>query len=71
MSVTQRIQLPDRFSNHLIKMPESGMGYQLVKVFLKGGKILHNLKVLNSSILLVEKGESVHKEDIENIEIEA
>ncbi len=50
-------------------MPETGMGYQLVKVILKNGKILNNYKVLNSSLLLLEKDETLTKDDIAIVEV--
>lgn len=52
-----RLQLPEKFIRQLIEAPESGMGYQLVKVVLKNGKVLRKHKVLNSSLLLLEPGE--------------
>jgi hypothetical protein len=45
------IQLPNKHTTFLANLPETGMGYQLVKVILKNGKILNNYKVLNSSLL--------------------
>ena len=68
--MTQRIDLPDKFVNFLITLPENGMGYQLVKVFLKKGNVLHNLKVINSSMLIVEQNIKLKKGDIEKIELE-
>jgi hypothetical protein len=63
-------KLPHKWTELLINLPESGMGYQLVKVFLKSGKILNRQKVLNSSILLVEPQEKISVEEIEKIELE-
>lgn len=34
------IKLPESFINKLINLPESGMGYQIVKVILMSGKVL-------------------------------
>ena len=68
--ITKRIELPEKFVNLLITLPENGMGYQLVKVFLKKGNILHNLKVINSSMLIVEQNVKLNKGDIEKIELE-
>ncbi len=64
------IQLPNRWTSLLANLPETGMGYQLVKVILKNGKVLNNYKVLNSSLLLLEKDENLTKEDIAVVEIE-
>ena len=54
-----KIKIPDKFINQLVKLPENGMGYHLVKVFLSNGKLLRKHKVLNSSLLIVEQGEII------------
>jgi len=64
------IQLPDKWINFLINLPETGMGYQLVRVILKNGKVLRNHKVLNGSLLLLEKNEHLAKDDIVMVEAE-
>jgi hypothetical protein len=67
---TKSIKLPDNFINILVDLPESGMGYQIVKVILRSGKILHSHKVLNSEFLMLEENEIIHVKDIEKIELE-
>ena len=62
------LQLPEYIIQQLIKIPETGMGYQLVKVILKNGKVLHNYKVFNSSLLQLQNGESLCTNDIVAIE---
>ena len=47
------LKLSGRFINTLLNLPENGMGYQIVKVILKSGKILHQHKVLNSELLML------------------
>ncbi len=64
------LQLPIRFTRQLIKLPETGMGYQLVKIFLKNGLILNNHKVLNSSLLILENDEKFENEEIVSIEMQ-
>lgn len=64
------LKLPDNFINILVNLPESGMGYQIVKVILRSGKVLHKQKVLNSEILLLEENELIQARDIANIELE-
>lgn len=54
----------------MIKLPENGMGYQLVKVFLCNGKVLRKHKVLNSSLLILEDDEKISSFQIEKIELE-
>jgi len=68
---TRTLKLPDSFINTLINLPESGMGYQIVKVILKSGKILHQHKVLNSELLMLEENENITEKDIEKIELES
>ena len=65
------LKLPDSFINILVELPESGMGYQIVKVLLRSGKILHRHKVINSEILMLEDNEPIKASDIVNIELES
>jgi hypothetical protein len=65
-----KFKIPEKFVHQLVKLPESGMGYQLVKIFLSDGKILRKRKVLNSSILILEADENINSSEIENIELE-
>lgn len=67
---TKTIKLTENWVNYLVNIPESGMAYQIVRIFLKGGKILKKHKVLNSSILLLEEGEKIEMNEIEKIELE-
>lgn len=46
------------------------MGYQIVKVILKSGKILRQQKVLNSEYLMMEENENITIKDIEKIELD-
>ncbi len=64
------LNLPIEFINALANLPENGMGYQIVKVILKSGKILHNHKVINSEILMLEENEAISIKDIHKIELE-
>lgn len=65
------IKLPESFINKLINLPESGMGYQIVKVILRNGKVLKKQKVLNSEVLMLDENELVQAKDIANIELES
>jgi hypothetical protein len=65
-----KFKIPEKFVHQLVKLPESGMGYQLVKVFLSDGKILRKRKVLNSSILILEPDENINSSEIEKIELD-
>ena len=68
---TRTLKLPDTFINILINLPENGMGYQIVKVILKSGKVLHQHKVLNSELLMLEENENITIKDIDKIELES
>jgi hypothetical protein len=67
---TNSITLPENIVKYLLHLPENGMGYQLVKVFLKNGKILRKHKVINSSILIVEEKEDINLSQIVKLEPE-
>lgn len=67
---TRTLKLSDSFINILVNLPESGMGYQIVKVILRSGKVLHQHKVLNSELLMLEENELIQARDIANIELE-
>jgi hypothetical protein len=67
---TRTIKLNDRFINILVNLPETGMGYQIVKVILKSGEILRKHKVINSELLMLEDNENITVNDIERIELE-
>lgn len=68
---TRTLKLTDSFINILVNLPENGMGYQLVKVILKSGKVLHKHKVLNSELLMLEENENINIIDIDKIELES
>ena len=68
---TRTLKLSDSFINILVNLPENGMGYQIVKVILKSGKVLHQHKVINSSLLMLEENENITEKDIEKIELES
>jgi hypothetical protein len=54
----------------LINLPERGMGYQMVRVILKSGKVLYRHKVLNSELLMLDENENIAVKDIDKIELE-
>ena len=47
------------------------MGYQIVKVILRNGKILKKHKVFNSELLMLEENELIRAIDIANVELES
>jgi hypothetical protein len=64
------LKLPENLINTLMNLPESGMGYQIVKVFLKSGKVLNHKKVLNSELLMLEENEDLSVNEIGKIELD-
>ena len=68
--VARELKLSDSFINILVNLPESGMGYQIVKVILKSGQVLYQHKVFNSEILMLEENENIIIKDIEKIELD-
>jgi hypothetical protein len=67
---TRTLKLSEYFINTLVNLPESGMGYQIVKVILKSGKVLYHSKVLNSEVLMLNENEDISINDIAKIELE-
>ena len=68
---TRTLKLSDSLINIIVNLPENGMGYQMVKVILKSGKVLCQHKVLNSELLMLEDNENIAVKDIEKIELES
>ena len=64
-----KLNLEKRYIDLLSSLPEQGMGYQIVDITLKNGKILKERIVLNSTFLKLNDNESIKNEDIEKIEI--
>ncbi len=62
--------MPDRLVSMLRSLPETGMGYQLVKLVLNNGGVIRHHKVLNAEHLLLEDGEDINASDIAGIELE-
>ncbi len=67
---SKTLKLTDNFINILINLPETGMGYQLVKVVLKNGTVLRKHKVLNAELLMLDDKDMFNVTDILKIEIE-
>lgn len=64
------VKLSSKWSDKLIALPESGMGYQRVNIKLKSGKLISELNVHNAEELTIpENVEPFNEEDIIDIEI--
>lgn len=65
----KKVQLTDDQINYLSELPEQGMGYQIVDIFLTNGKILKKRVVVNSTYLKLENNENITPADITKIEL--
>ncbi len=63
------VKLLDEQIKILEDLPESGMGYQIVNITLKNGRILKDRIVLNSTNLKVDKNEEISPKDIASINL--
>ena len=66
---TNTIELPERFSQQLALLPESGRFLHKVKVTLASGEVLLNRIVFNSTVLHLEEDENITSEEIAHIEL--
>lgn len=63
-----KIRLTQEQMDQLSKLPESGMGYQIVNITLENGKKLNHRKVVNSEYILLEN-EDIDAEEIKKLEL--
>lgn len=68
---TKTIKLPESFVNKLVTLPESGMGYQVVKIILRSGRVLRRQKVINSEYLMLDENQHLLVNDIKTIDLES
>ena len=65
-----QLQLDRRWIDKLARLPESGMGYQRVRVRLRAGRIIENALVFNATFLQVADDAPVFEpQDIADIEV--
>jgi hypothetical protein len=64
-----RITLNKDQIEFLSKLPEQGLGYQLVDLTLKNGRVLRGIIVLNSTYLKLNEAELIKADDIDKIEL--
>lgn len=62
-----RIELPEKHKELLLKTPEAGMGYHIVDVTLSDGTTLQDVTVVNSTHVLLDN--NITKEEIINLKI--
>lgn len=66
----RKLKLSDNQIEFLVRLPETGMGYQKVKLTLKNGDVLHDMTVLNSEFLVLEENQFVDVDEIDKLELE-
>lgn len=64
------VALPDRLVEKLVRLPETGMGFHLVRIELRNGLILRNRVVLNSEFLKVMGSEVIGPAEIVDVALE-
>jgi hypothetical protein len=64
----KKIKLLQKQIDLLVNLPETGMGYQIVDIKLKDGRIFNRKVVLNSMYLQIEANEKIDPNEIETIE---
>jgi hypothetical protein len=61
------VRLPECWIEQLVRLPESGMGYQRVNITLKHGKVLRDVIVVNAEE--ARSPEPFEPSDILNLEL--
>lgn len=65
-----QLRLDQRWSEKLARLPESGMGYQRVRVRLRAGRTIDEALVYNGSVLEIPDGVAPFSpQDIDAIEM--
>ena len=64
-----KIKLAQKHVDFLSTQPEQGMGYQIVDLTLKNGRVLRNKLVFNAMFLQIEEGELKKSGEIAKIEL--
>ena len=65
-----RIRLDSRWVRRLLEQPESGMGYQRVRVRLRSGRVIEQAVVHNAEILEIQDDhEAFAAADIAQIDV--
>ena len=63
------VELPEDIKIQLIDLPENGMGFQVIDIILKNGRVLKDRIVINSQRLIVTPEDDFDITDIEEISI--
>ncbi len=63
-----KLELNKQQIDFLSQLPEQGMGYQLVDLTLKDGRVMKGMVVLNCTYLKLDESELIKLDDIDRIE---
>lgn len=63
------MRLSQKWVDKLTALPETGMGYQIVDVYLKNGVIIRELKLFNGEVLINQPRGSFSENDILDIKL--
>lgn len=66
----EKVKLNTQFMEELKELPENGIGFQLVNIIKKDGKVLTNRVISNCEYLLLKEGETIDVSEIKEIEID-
>jgi hypothetical protein len=61
------IILPPPITQKLAFLPESGMGYQVVSLTLRDGRVLKRRNVINGEQLVLDDGEIMESSEIREV----
>lgn len=64
-----RIKLNKDWIEYFCSLPESGMGYQIVDITLKDGRVLKNIVVFNAEELELPLEKELDVEDIKEVQL--
>ncbi|MDP3646075.1 MAG: hypothetical protein Q8R25_03230 [bacterium] len=59
--------LEEKWQEKLSNLPESGMDYQIVDIYLKDGKVFEDVIVTGCRCFAIDAGFSLEDEDIQDI----
>lgn len=61
------VDLPEDIKLQLVELPESGMGFHVIDIILKNGRVLKDRIVINSSKIILTPEDDFNINDIEEI----
>ena len=64
----KKIILNEKWTAHLLSLPESGMGYQIVDITLRNGTMFRDLIVSDGNVIPLMEDEDIDNEDILEID---